>query len=145
MPLSPVVLGSDAVTLGPAATNGDFLCSVKTVTATVPSASDRDQSACDGRNCSNAKHEMRDTSTATPSLLLADSQVRSQSSMSSAHCGPIMWVLDCAFALCRALVVLTFLAGFVTRPVSIMEVREEFKALVEECRAALSSRGEEND
>jgi hypothetical protein len=56
-----------------------------------------------------------------------------------------MWVLDCAFALCRALVVLTFLAGFVTRPVSIMEVREEFKALVEECRAALSSRGEEND
>jgi hypothetical protein len=25
------------------------------------------------------------------------------------------------------------------------EVREEFKALVEECRAALSSRGEEND
>ena len=31
--LSPVVLGSDAVTLGPAATNGDFLCSVKAVTA----------------------------------------------------------------------------------------------------------------
>jgi hypothetical protein len=49
-------------------------------------------------------------------LRIAD---RSQSSMSSAHCGPIMWVLDCAFALCRALVVLTFLAGFVTRPVSI--------------------------
>jgi hypothetical protein len=33
IPLSPVVLGSDAVTLGPAATNGDFLCSVKAVTA----------------------------------------------------------------------------------------------------------------
>jgi hypothetical protein len=33
IPLSPVVLGSDAVTLGPAATNGDFLCSVKSVTA----------------------------------------------------------------------------------------------------------------
>lgn len=80
-----------------AATNGDFLCSVKTVTATVPSASDRDQSACDGRNCSNTKHEMRDTSTATPSLLTADSQVRSQSSISSAHCGPIMWVLGLRF------------------------------------------------
>jgi hypothetical protein len=33
MPPSPVVLGSDAVTVGPAATNGDFLCSVKAVTA----------------------------------------------------------------------------------------------------------------
>jgi hypothetical protein len=33
MPPWPLVLGSDAVTVGPFATNGEFLCSVKAVTA----------------------------------------------------------------------------------------------------------------
>ena len=32
MPSWPLVLGSDAVTVGPLATNGEFLCSVKAVT-----------------------------------------------------------------------------------------------------------------
>jgi hypothetical protein len=33
MPPWPVVLGSDALILGPVATNGKFLCSVKVITA----------------------------------------------------------------------------------------------------------------
>jgi hypothetical protein len=59
-------------------------------------------------------------------LRIAD---RSQSSMSSAHCGPIMWVLDCAFALCRALVVLTFLAGFVKRVRCLSPGRHFYRVL----------------